>query len=88
MGPDADWPDTWVLIGALAAVTTRVRFFNSVYVAALRSPFQVAKSVATAAVLSGNRVSLGVGIGWCREEFDLLGQDFSPAASAPTRASR
>ncbi len=74
---DADWPDTWVLIGALAAVTTRVRFFNSIYVAALRSPFQVAKSVATAAVLSGNRVALGVGIGWCREEFELLGQDFS-----------
>ena len=73
---DADWPDTWVLIGALAAVTTRVRFFNSIYVAALRSPFQVAKSVATAAVLSGNRISLGVGIGWCREEFELLGQDF------------
>jgi probable F420-dependent oxidoreductase len=74
---DADWPDTWVLIGALVAVTTRVRFFNSIYVAALRSPFQVAKSVATAAVLSGNRISLGVGIGWCREEFELLGQDFS-----------
>lgn len=74
---DADWPDTWVLIGALAAVTTRVRFFNSIYVTPLRSPFQVAKSVGTAAVLSGNRVSLGVGIGWCREEFELLGQDFS-----------
>ncbi len=73
---DADWPDTWVLIGALAALTARVRFFNSIYVAALRSPFQVAKSVATAAVLSGNRISLGVGIGWCREEFELLGQDF------------
>lgn len=72
----ADWPDTWVLIGALAAVTTRVRFFNSIYVAALRSPFQVAKSVGTAAALSSNRVSLGVGIGWCREEFELLGQDF------------
>jgi probable F420-dependent oxidoreductase len=73
---DADWPDTWVLIGALAAVTSRVRFFNSIYVTALRSPFQVAKSVGTAAVLSGNRVSLGIGIGWCREEFELLGQDF------------
>lgn len=71
------WPDPWVLIGALAAVTTRLRFFTSVYVPAIRSPFQVAKSVGTAAVLSGNRVSLGVGIGWCREEFELLGQDFS-----------
>ncbi|MDI6910127.1 TIGR03619 family F420-dependent LLM class oxidoreductase [Nocardioides sp.] len=72
----AAWPDPWVLIGSLAAVTTRLRFFTSVYVPAIRSPFQVAKSVGTAAVLSGNRVSLGVGIGWCREEFELLGQDF------------
>ena len=74
---EAPWPDPWVLIGAVAAVTTRLRFFTSVYVPAIRSPFQVAKSVGTAAVLSGNRVSLGVGIGWCREEFELLGQDFS-----------
>ena len=58
-------------------MTTRLRFFTSVYVPAIRNPFQVAKSVGTAAVLSGNRVSLGVGIGWCREEFELLEQDFS-----------
>ena len=73
---EAEWPDPWVLIGALAAVTTRVRFFTSVYVTAMRNPFQVAKSVSTAAAISGNRVSLGVGIGWCKEEFDLLGEDF------------
>ena len=73
----AAWPDPWVLIGSLAAVTTRLRFFTSVYVPAIRNPFQVAKSVGTAAVLSDNRVALGVGIGWCREEFALLGQDFS-----------
>ena len=73
----AAWPDPWVLIGSLAAITTRLRFLTSVYVPAIRNPFQVAKSVGTAAVLSGNRVSLGVGIGWCREEFALLGQDFT-----------
>src|SRR3954449_13078542 len=53
---EADWPDPWVLVGAMAAVTTRIRFFTSVYVAALRSPIQVAKTVGTAAVLSGNLV--------------------------------
>ena len=74
--PSCEWPDPWVLVGSLAAVTTRLRFFTSIYVAALRSPFQVAKSVGTAAVLSGGRVSLGVGVGWCREEFELLGQEF------------
>ena len=72
-----EWPDPWVLVGALSAVTTRLRFFTSIYVAAMRSPYQVAKSVGTAAVLSGGRVALGVGVGWCREEFDLLEQDFA-----------
>jgi len=73
----AEWPDPWVLAGALSAVTTNLHFYTSVYVAALRSPYQVAKSVGTAAVLSGNRVALGVGVGWCREEFELMGEDFS-----------
>lgn len=72
----AEWPDPWVLAGALSAVTTNLHFYTSVYVAALRSPYQVAKSVGTAAVLSGNRVALGVGVGWCREEFELMGEDF------------
>ncbi|MDN4173730.1 TIGR03619 family F420-dependent LLM class oxidoreductase [Nocardioides sp. SOB77] len=75
-GPEAEWPDPWVLAGSLAAVTERLRFFTSVYVPAMRNPFQVAKSVGTAAVLSGNRVALGVGIGWCEEEFELLEQGF------------
>lgn len=65
-----------MLVGSLAAVTTRLRFFTSVYVPAMRSPFQVAKSVGTAAVLSGNRVTLDVGIGWCEGEFELLEQGF------------
>ena len=74
--PDVDWPDPWVTVGALAQVTTRLQFFTSVYVAAMRNPFVVAKAVGTAAALSGGRVALGVGVGWCREEFDLLEQDF------------
>jgi len=72
----ADWPDPWVLTGALAQVTSRIRFFTSVYVPALRSPYLVAKAVGTAAVLSGDRVALGIGVGWCREEFELMGQEF------------
>ena len=58
-------------------MTIRIRFFTSVYVPALRSPFQVAKTVGTAAVLTGGRVSLGVGVGWNREEFELLEQPFA-----------
>jgi len=75
--PEVDWPDPWVTVGALAQVTNRLEFFTSIYVAAMRSPFVVAKAVGTAAALAGGRVSLGVGVGWCREEFDLLEQDFA-----------
>ncbi len=71
------WPDPWVSIGAMAAVTERLRFFTNVYVLPLRNPFQVAKTVGTAATLSGNRVSLGIGMGWCEEEFELMEQPFA-----------
>jgi probable F420-dependent oxidoreductase len=73
---DTAWPDPWVSIGAMAAVTTRLRFVTNIYVLALRNPFLAAKAIATAAALSGDRVALGVGVGWCKEEFELSGQDF------------
>src|SRR5262249_32625306 len=58
-------------------VTTRVRFLTNVYVLALRNPFLAAKQIATAAALSGDRVAVGIGVGWCAEEFALAGQEFS-----------
>jgi len=71
------WPDPWVTIAAMAAVTTRLRYFTNVYVLPLRNPVQVAKTVGTAAVLSGDRVALGIGVGWMEDEFSVLGQDFA-----------
>jgi probable F420-dependent oxidoreductase len=73
----APWPDPWVAIGAMAAVTSRIRFMTAVYVLPLRNPFVVAKAVGTAAQMSGNRVTLGIGAGWMEEEFELLEQSFS-----------
>jgi len=72
----APWPDPWVAIGAMAAVTERIRFYTGVYILPLRNPFVVAKAVGTAAVMSGGRVTLGVGVGWMKDEFDILGQSF------------
>lgn len=74
--PSTPWPDPWVAIGAMAAVTKRLCFLTSVYVLPMRNPLLVAKAVGTAAVLSENRVILGVGVGWMREEFAMLGEDF------------
>ncbi|MEE8582015.1 MAG: LLM class F420-dependent oxidoreductase [Myxococcota bacterium] len=72
----APWPDPWVTIGAMAGATSRLRFFTNVYVLPMRNPFHVAKAVGTAAVLSGDRVALGIGVGWMKEEYELLGHDF------------
>ncbi|MGE4607671.1 MAG: TIGR03619 family F420-dependent LLM class oxidoreductase [Myxococcota bacterium] len=72
----APWPDPWVAIAAMAAVTERVRFLTGVYVLPLRDPFAVAKAVGTAAIMSHNRVSLGFGVGWMRDEFLLTGKRF------------
>jgi probable F420-dependent oxidoreductase len=74
--PFTPWPDVWVSIGAMAAVTERIAFTTSVYVLPLRNVFAAAKSIATAAAISGGRVSLGLGVGWMREEFELMGQEF------------
>lgn len=74
--PFDPWVDPMVAIGALGAVTERLRFFTNVYVLPMRDPFTVAKTVATAAIFTGGRVSLGIGMGWCEDEFDLLGQPF------------
>jgi probable F420-dependent oxidoreductase len=43
----------------------------------LRNPVLLAKETATLDRLSGGRLILGVGIGWMREEFDVLGSDWS-----------
>ena len=66
-----------MLVGALAQVTTRLRFVTTVYIPAMRNPYSAAKAIGTAAYLADGRVELGVGVGWCEEEFDLMEQRFS-----------
>lgn len=73
---EQEWPDAMCMISAMAAVTTCVTFTTGVYVAPVRDLVTVARSVGTAAVISENRVRLGVGVGWCKEEFLATGQDF------------
>ena len=74
--PDTHWPDPWVMTAALAEATTTLHFLSTIYILPLRDPLSAAKAVSTAAYLSGNRVTLGVGVGWQKAEFDMVGQDF------------
>jgi probable F420-dependent oxidoreductase len=74
---ETPWIDPWVAIPAMAAVTKRLRFYTHVLKLPIRSPILVAKTVGSAAVLSGNRVGLGVGLSWIPEEFTWCGTDFA-----------
>ena len=75
--PFTDWPDPWVMIGALAAITKNLRFTNNVFVLPMRNPYLVAKAISTAAIISNNRITPAFGVGWSRDEFELMQQDFT-----------
>ncbi len=60
-------------VSYVAGVTSRVRLVTSVMVVPYRAAVHTAKALATIDVLSGGRLTLGVGVGWMREEFEALG---------------
>ena len=64
--------DQLTMLAFLAAQTTRIRLGTSVMIVPHRNPLVAAKSIATLDVLSRGRVILGVGVGWLREEFEVL----------------
>jgi len=74
--PQTHWPDPWVITAAIARETKHIKFLTTVYVLPMRDPFSVAKALSTAAVISDDRVILGIGVGWQKTEFDLTGQDY------------
>jgi probable F420-dependent oxidoreductase len=57
----------------LAGATHRIRLVASVMIAPYRHPIVVAKMLSTLDFLSQGRVILGLGVGWLKEEFKLVG---------------
>ena len=76
-GPDLPMPDPIVWMTFAAALTTRLRFISGVLILPQRNPVVLAKEAATLDYLSQGRLSLGVGVGWLREEFDAVGVPFA-----------
>ena len=61
------------LIAFVAGVTRTMRLITSVMILPHRNPVVTAKTLATIDVLSRGRLTVGVGVGWLREEFEALG---------------
>jgi probable F420-dependent oxidoreductase len=67
--------DPWVLLGAIASRTETIRLATNVYVLPLRHPIVTARGVLTVDRISRGRITLGAGVGWLKEEFDIVGED-------------
>jgi probable F420-dependent oxidoreductase len=75
--PDSRFVEPWVALSHLAAATTTIRLGTCVAVLPLHHPVHLARAIATLDVLSGGRVSVGVGIGGIPGEYRALGEDYS-----------
>ena len=71
--------ETFSILGVVAGATERLRLVTSVLELPYRNPVVTAKMAASLDVLSGGRLTLGVGAGWLKEEFEALN---SPAFNA------
>ncbi|MFT5173128.1 MAG: putative F420-dependent oxidoreductase [Gammaproteobacteria bacterium] len=65
--------ETFSILGVVGGATERLRLVTSVLVLPYRNPVLTAKMVASLDVLCGGRVTLGIGVGWLKEEFTALG---------------
>ncbi len=74
-GSDGRYLDPLATLAFLAGQTERIGLGTGVLILPYRSALPTAKQVATLQELSGNRLSLGVGVGWMQAEFRALGVD-------------
>ena len=74
---DADWLDPLIGLSFAAAATSEIRIATGILLLPEHNPVLLAKQAASVDVLSGGRLTLGVGVGWSAEEFAALGVPFT-----------
>ncbi|EME64891.1 LLM class F420-dependent oxidoreductase [Rhodococcus ruber] len=77
--------EAWTLVSAFAAVTEKVRIGQMCTAMGYRNPAYLAKVAATADIVSGGRIEMGIGGGWYEHEWRAYGYGFP---SAPERLRR
>ena len=74
--PATPWPSSLLLLGAIAAATTRLRLIAGAVIAPLRHPLLLAKELATLDLLSEGRLVVQPTVSWHRAEYEALGVPF------------
>jgi probable F420-dependent oxidoreductase len=79
----APWPEKHSLslaplevLAFVAGLTERCRLGTSILVTGYHDPLVLAKETATVDLLAEGRLTLGLGAGWCEDEYQLLGRSF------------
>ena len=75
-GSEGRYLDPLATLAWLAGKTERIKLGTGVLVLPYRETLATAKSIASIQELSGNRLLLGVGIGWMKAEFRAVGKSF------------
>ena len=75
--PDMPWPDSQILLAAIAARTTTLRLWAAAIIAPLRHPLALAKSLATLDLLSEGRLVVLPTPSWHEAEYEALGVPFA-----------
>ena len=74
--PATPWPDSIVLLSAIAAATTRLRLIGAAIIAPLRHPLLLAHQLAALDLLSEGRLVVQPTVSWHRDEYEALGVPF------------
>ena len=82
--PDTPWPDSTVLLSAIAAVTTRLRLIAAAIIAPLRHPLLLAHQLATLDLLSEGRLVVQPTVSWHVRSTRRWASRSSAAASCST----
>src|SRR5205814_9690893 len=76
LSPATDFLEPLTALALVAGVTERAALGTTVLVLPHRHPLLAAKMLATLDHLAPGRVILGAGVGWMREEIELLGAPY------------
>ena len=82
--PETPYLDTILTLTWASAATERINVGTSVLIAGWHHPVNTAKALATLDVLNGGRTIVGVGTGWMREQFEILGSPFESRGARTT----